>query len=156
MFLSRGAVPRSGSLSRGGSRSSLKVPRPIAGEGTVESYHNDILGSDPARWRTRIPIWSKVRQTSIYPGIDLIHHALGSDPEYDFIVAPGADPSRIRLRYFGSQFSANGSGRVRHACFCFISLGSLRSRRYFRAVFVSMPALAATTSNVDFPCATEI
>ena len=61
----------------------------------------------------------EVRQTSIYPAIDLIHHALGSDPEYDFIVTPGADPTRIRLRYLGSQFSASGSGRVRHAMLLF-------------------------------------
>jgi hypothetical protein len=75
----------------------------IVGEGPVESYHNYILGSDPARWRTRIPVWSKIRQTSIYPGIDLIYHAHGSELEYDFIVAPGADPSRMRLRYFGAR-----------------------------------------------------
>ena len=129
---------------------------PIAGEGTVESYDNYILGSDPARWRTRIPVRSKSARHPSTP------------PSTLFITPSGATQSTILSlrqepiqRASGCDISGPSSRRVDRAasamrCFCFISLGSLRSRRYFRAVFVSMPALDATTSNVDFPCATEV
>lgn len=54
-----------------------------------------------------------------------------------------------------SNRSANGSVRVRQVCFCCISLGSRRPRRYFCAVFGSMAALAAAIPDDNF-CANRI
>ena len=39
----------------------------------------------------------------LWPGIDLVFHGRGSRLKYEFHVAPGADPSRIRLAYDGAR-----------------------------------------------------
>lgn len=72
-------------------------PRAI-GLDRVPGVTNYFLGSDPAKWRTGIPGYAKVKYENVYPGIDLIYY--GSKDgllEYDFIVAPGADPDLIAL-----------------------------------------------------------
>lgn len=43
----------------------------------------------------------RLRQKNVYPGIDVVYYGKGQDLEYDFEVAPGADPSKIRLRFPG-------------------------------------------------------
>jgi len=48
---------------------------------------------------TSIPHFAAVRLSRVYPGIDLVYKADQSQFEYDFHVAPGADPSRIALRF---------------------------------------------------------
>jgi uncharacterized protein (TIGR03437 family) len=58
-------------------------------------------GSDPKRWRTNIPTYRAVKCRSVYAGTDLIYHANQQRLEYDFLLAPGADPRAIRLRFDG-------------------------------------------------------
>jgi hypothetical protein len=48
-----------------------------------------------------IPTFSKVEYQSIYPNIDLAYHGTRRQLEYDLIVAPGADPNLIRIRFTG-------------------------------------------------------
>ncbi len=67
----------------------------------LAAHANFIRGSDPARWRNRVPLFSRVRYKALYPGIDLVFYGTGPRLEYDFVVAPGADPSRIRMRFRG-------------------------------------------------------
>jgi uncharacterized protein (TIGR03437 family) len=59
---------------------------------------NDFIGNDPQRWRTAVPLYETVRVSSAWPGIDVAYRATERRLEYDFEIAPGADPSRIRLR----------------------------------------------------------
>ena len=65
--------------------------------GTV-SY---LLGNDPAKWRTSIPTYAKVLARGIYPGVDLVYYGNQRQLEYDFVLAPGADPASIRLAFHG-------------------------------------------------------
>jgi uncharacterized protein (TIGR03437 family) len=58
-------------------------------------------GSDPQQWLTNIPTYKKAKCSSVYPGIDLIYYVNGQRLEYDFVVAPGADPQNIGLRFDG-------------------------------------------------------
>ena len=58
---------------------------------------NYFIGSDPAKWRTEIPTYVKVRYDSVYPGIDLVYYGNQGKLEHDFIVEPGADPGSIRF-----------------------------------------------------------
>ena len=60
---------------------------------------NYFLGNDPAQWRTDIPQYAAVRYENVYPDVDLVYYSNGQQLEYDFIVAPGADPDRIRLGF---------------------------------------------------------
>jgi hypothetical protein len=59
-------------------------------------------GNDPARWRTNVPTYARVQYRDVYPGIDLVYYGNQGQVEYDFVVAPGADPSAIRLAFSGA------------------------------------------------------
>jgi hypothetical protein len=63
---------------------------------------NYFFGNDPSKWRTNVPHYSRIRYRDVYPGIDLVFYGSGTSLEYDFVVRPGADPSRIRLAYHGT------------------------------------------------------
>src|SRR5262249_55182354 len=64
---------------------------------------NYLIGNDPALWRTNVPTYGKVRYREVYSGIDSIYYGNGRQLEYDFVVAPGADPNTIRLGFDGSE-----------------------------------------------------
>ncbi len=63
---------------------------------------NYLIGNDPAKWHTGIALYSQVRAEQVYPGVDLLFHGDQNQLEYDFIVAPGADPSKIAFRIRGA------------------------------------------------------
>lgn len=72
---------------------------------------NYFVGNDPSKWHTSIPTYSKVRFSSVYPGIDLVYYGNQSQLEYDFVVAPKADPKTIHLHFAGASklaLTANG------------------------------------------------
>lgn len=57
--------------------------------------------------------YSHLRRSRLYPGIDIVYYGSGGKLEYDFDLAPGADPSRIRMRFQGAdKVSLNESGGV--------------------------------------------
>ena len=64
---------------------------------------NYFIGSDPAKWRRGVAQYGRVRFAGVYPGIDLVYYGADGKLEYDWIVKPGADASRIRLRFEGVQ-----------------------------------------------------
>ena len=65
---------------------------------------NYFRGSDPRQWRSGIPTYSRVKFREIYPGIDAVYYFdQAGQLEYDFVVAPGADPSVVRFRFEGTR-----------------------------------------------------
>ncbi len=70
-------------------------------ERRLPGVHNVLVGNDPAAWRTKLPTYSRVRVQSAYPGIDVVYYGSGRRVQADYVVAPGADASRIRLAYNG-------------------------------------------------------
>ena len=61
-------------------------------------------GSDPADWQTNVPHFRRVQYKDIYPGVDLVYYGNSQDQlEYDFVVAPGADPAQIKLEFTGAS-----------------------------------------------------
>jgi hypothetical protein len=58
-------------------------------------------GADPDQWQKEIPHFRAVRYREVYPGIDLQYYGNQKELEYDFEVAPGADPSAIALDFQG-------------------------------------------------------
>ena len=48
----------------------------------------------------------------IYPGVDLVFYGNQRQLEYDFVVAPGADPSRIAWRIDGARASVDAEGNL--------------------------------------------
>jgi hypothetical protein len=79
-------------------------PQPqAAGFEELPTKVNYLLGSDPARWRSNVPTYARVRYHDMYPGVDLVYHGNQGQLEYDFIVRPGADPKRIVLAFAGAE-----------------------------------------------------
>lgn len=74
-----------------------------SGERLLAAKTNYLIGRDPKRWRTGVPNYASVRYRELYPGIDLIYRGLRGKLEYDFVLAPRADPSRIALAFEGQQ-----------------------------------------------------
>jgi hypothetical protein len=68
----------------------------VSEERAANNYY--IIGNDPTRWRTRVARYGRVRYAAVYPGVDLVDCGNGGELEYDWVVAPGADPRRIQLR----------------------------------------------------------
>jgi hypothetical protein len=75
----------------------------IAGSDLLPSTSNYFIGDDPKKWRRDIPQYSRVNYESVYPGVDLVYYGTQGQLEYDFRVAPGADPSRIALKFDGAS-----------------------------------------------------
>lgn len=69
--------------------------RPV---GELPGKANYFVGNDPEHWRTGIPTFEGIKYAGIYPGIDLMYHGNRRQLEFDFIVAPGADPRVIGLK----------------------------------------------------------
>jgi hypothetical protein len=55
------------------------------------------IGSDSRKWHTAIPTYRQIKYTEVYPGIDLVFYGNQQHVEFDFVLAPGADPSLIAL-----------------------------------------------------------
>lgn len=88
-----------------------KTDAAARGEELQGGRSNYFLGSDPRQWRTDVPHYGKVRYSEVYPGIDLVYYGNEGRLEYDFIVAPGQDPNRIRLGFAdASSVSIDGNG----------------------------------------------
>ena len=69
-------------------------------------------GPIPSAWRTDIPTYAKVELDNVYPGVNLVYYGNQGQLEYDFVVAPGADPSSIEVHYdgiTGASLDADGN-----------------------------------------------
>ena len=58
--------------------------------------------------------FSRVKYTGVYPGIDLEYYGRDRQFEFDFTVAPHADPRQIRLEFAGAdRISVGNDGALR-------------------------------------------
>ncbi len=74
-----------------------------SGQSPLPGKVNYFIGNQPSRWRTDISTYGRVDYSNVYGGIDLAYYGDQGRLEYDFIVAPGADPSVIRLAAGGAR-----------------------------------------------------
>jgi hypothetical protein len=82
---------------------------PARAGNVLEGFTNHLTGPDPSRWVLGVPGYGSVTYEQPYPGIDVVYRGAGSGLEYDFVVAPGADPGRIALA-FDRSVAVDGSG----------------------------------------------
>jgi hypothetical protein len=75
----------------------------LRGSDLLPGRSNYLIGNDSSRWQRNVPQYARVRYTEVYPGIDLIYYGKQGELEYDFEVAPGADPNQIQLNLEGSK-----------------------------------------------------
>jgi hypothetical protein len=82
------------------------------GKDPLPGKSNYFSGPDSQKWNTRIPHFSEVTYRQIYPGIDLVFYFKDNHVEYDFVLAPGADPGAIRMHVDGAETSLTRSGEI--------------------------------------------
>jgi len=88
---------------------------------------NYFLGNDPSAWHTGVRSYAEVRYENLYDGIDLVYRIQDGRLKYDFILAPGADPSVIRMAYEGIDGLRVDGGELVLAT----ALGDLREQTPF-------------------------
>jgi hypothetical protein len=78
----------------------------IEGLDELKARTNYMIGAR-ANWHTDVPNYARVEYRQAYPGVDVIYYGTSHGQlEYDFVLAPGADPGAIRMRF-------SGAGRLR-------------------------------------------
>ena len=79
-------------------------PQPtLTGQNALLGKSHYFRGNDPAQWRTSVPHYRQIAYQQVYPGIDWVLYGNPRQLEYDFVVAPGADPGLIQMRFSGAE-----------------------------------------------------
>jgi uncharacterized protein YcfJ len=99
---------------------------------------NYFIGNDPTQWHTGITNYGRVEYQNVYAGVNLVYYGNQRQLEYDFIVAPGANPNTIRLAFDGAErlsldavgnlvlHTASGGDVIEHAPVVYQELGGVR------------------------------
>ena len=82
---------------------SAGAPSAIAGRGPLPGKTNYFIGNDPKQWHTNVPNYSAVEYRNLYPGVDAVFHGDNQHLEFDFDIAPGANPQAIALEVDGAR-----------------------------------------------------
>jgi len=79
----------------------------VTGQNDLLSRSNYFTGADSTQWIGDVPNYGQVSYKGLYNGIDALFYSNSQcQLEYDFVVAPGADPSQIQLSLTGVTTSA--------------------------------------------------
>lgn len=80
---------------------------------TLASTTSYYIGNDPARWITGARHYGRLIRRGTYPGIDAVFYGRQGDLEFDFAIAPHADPRQIRLAWSpGTRLHIDSSGNL--------------------------------------------
>ena len=74
----------------------------IEGLDVMKARTNYMIGAR-ANWHTDVPNYARVEYRQVYPGVNVIYYGSHNQLEYDFVLAPGADPGAIRMRFGGAS-----------------------------------------------------
>jgi hypothetical protein len=71
---------------------------------TTAEHRNYFLGNDPKHWASDVRGFRRLRYAGLWPGVDAqVYESADQHLEYDFELAPGADPAAIALRHEGAD-----------------------------------------------------
>ena len=74
----------------------------VSGASPLPGKSNYFIGNNPSKWQQNVPQFAQVEYQAVYPGVDLVYYGNEGQLEYDFRVAPGADPNQIALSFNGA------------------------------------------------------
>ena len=80
-----------------------QAPTTIEGLKELTGKSNYFIGNDSTKWLTQVPTYAQVRYQNAYPGIDLVYYGHQGQLEFDFVVAPSASATAIRLAIEGTD-----------------------------------------------------
>jgi hypothetical protein len=85
----------------------------VQGSDPLPGKSNYYHGNNREKWQTGISTYAKVRYHEVYPKIDMVYYGTQSQLEYDFEVAPGADPNVIGIEFSGTRrLKIDGHGEL--------------------------------------------
>ena len=85
-------------------KAQLEELEPLPG---VTNYY---LGRDPGKWRLGVHNFAKLRARSVYPGVDVVYYGDHRRLEFDFVIAPQADPKSIAMTFSGMDKLSTADG----------------------------------------------
>jgi hypothetical protein len=81
------------------------------GVGQLALKSTYFIGNDPSGWLRGIANFEKVRYRQIWPGVDAVYYGNQQRLEYDFVLAPGADPRNVKVEVSGARkLTVNSNG----------------------------------------------
>jgi len=75
----------------------------VEGSDKLSEIANYFIGNDPRKWRKNVPRYARVSYHDVYPGVNMAFHGAQRQLEFDFVVAPGADPQPIGFHFTGAR-----------------------------------------------------
>ena len=73
------------------------------GNDKKEGYYNYFIGNDKSKWASFVPLYGDIEVDELYSGINVKYYFDGNNIRYDYIVKPGGDLSKIRLKFEGQE-----------------------------------------------------
>lgn len=75
----------------------------ISGDKPLSNYNNYFIGNDRSKWTSNCKIYQAITYGNMYPGIDVRYYTSEGKLKYDIVVKPGADVSKLAMRYAGAD-----------------------------------------------------
>ncbi|MBC8033218.1 MAG: PKD domain-containing protein, partial [Chitinophagaceae bacterium] len=73
------------------------------GEKPQQGYNNYFIGDDSSKWASNCQLFQVITYKNVYPGIDVKYYSESGMLKYEFIIQPGADPSKIAMKFNGVE-----------------------------------------------------
>ncbi len=88
----------------------------ITASGALGATANYLRGSDPEHWQRDLPLFGAIHYDGVWEGIEIRFLGVNSQSKAEYVVAPGASPDQIRLRFDGTaRIEPDGSLVVSNA-----------------------------------------
>jgi gliding motility-associated-like protein len=78
-----------------------------------KEFHNYFIGNDKSKWKSNVPLYANLQYKNLYDGIDYQIYTSDKQLKYDFVIAPNADVSQIKLNYEGAITNVLPNGNLR-------------------------------------------
>lgn len=73
----------------------------VVADKPISTYNNYLIGDDPSKWGRDCKIYQAITLKDVYPNVDVRYYTNNGTLKYDILAHPGADISKIMLRYDG-------------------------------------------------------
>jgi len=85
----------------------------VEGSSPMPGTSNYFIGNDPSKWHGGVARYARVSYQNVYPGVNMTFHGAERELEFDFILAPGANPTPIGFQFTGHQrMKTDGGGNL--------------------------------------------
>ena len=86
----------------------------LSAETPTAEHRNYFLGADPKHWARDVRGFRELRYADLWPGVNArVYESADQHLEYDFELAPGAQPAAIGLRHDGAEaLTVDASGNL--------------------------------------------